>query len=421
MKARKDPKGRALRQGESYRKDGMYIYTYTNPFGKRSYVYSSDLGKLREKEEKLRKNQLDGLDVYTMQLADLNYVFDRYISNKTELRNNTYCNYVYTYNRYVRNTLGKRKIAEIKYSDILQFYKCLVEKHNMAVSTLESVHTVLHPTFALAVRDDIIRNNPTDGVMAEVKKKSWGRTGGARHALTLEQQTAFMDFLKTPEHHRWEPLFTVLLGTGCRISEVIGLRWEDIDLDKQIISINHGVTYYPRDPDTYVCKFEVALPKTEAGIRIIPMLPAVKEAFIEEKAIQDGLGIECMDEIDGMSGFIFCNRFGHLHNPAAINRVIKRITEDYNAIEMVKAKKQRREPVLIPRFSCHHLRHTFCTRFCERETNVKVIQAVMGHADITTTMNIYADVTEQAKKESFENLAKNLDIFGSNNKVCAVV
>ena len=96
--------------------------------------------------------------------------------------------------------------------------------------------------------------------------------------------------------------------------------------------------------------------------------------------------------------------------------MIKRITEDYNANEMVKAKKQRTEPVLIPHFSCHHLRHTFCTRFCERETNVKVIQAVMGHADITTTMNIYADVTEQAKKESFENLARNLDVFGSKKK-----
>ena len=89
-----------------------------------------------------------------------------------------------------------------------------------------------------------------------------------------------------------------------------------------------------------------------------------------------------------MTGFIFYNRFGKLHNPSALNRVIKRIYTDYNAEEIVKAAKEGRQPVLIPHFSCHHLRHTFCTRFCEHETNVKVIQSIMGHADITTTMDI---------------------------------
>ena len=112
-----------------------------------------------------------------------------------------------------------------------------------------------------------------------------------------------------------------------------------------------------------------------------------------------------------MTDFVFCNRFGNVHNPAAINRAIKRITENYNSKELVLAKKEKREPVLIPHFSCHHLRHTFCTRFCENETNVKVIQAVMGHKDISTTMNIYADVTDETKKESFKNLSRNLNVF----------
>ena len=105
-----------------------------------------------------------------------------------------------------------------------------------------------------------------------------------------------------------------------------------------------------------------------------------------------------------------------MHNPQALNRVIKRITEDYNTAEVVRAKREKREPILIPHFSCHHLRHTFCTRFCENETNVKVIQSVMGHADISTTLNIYAEATDRAKKESFENLARNLDVFGNRKK-----
>lgn len=88
--ARKDNKGRALRKGETQRKyDSMYIYTYTDPFThKRKYLYSKDLMDLREKEKNLLRDQLDGLDVYAAGNADLNYVFDRYISTKTELHCN---------------------------------------------------------------------------------------------------------------------------------------------------------------------------------------------------------------------------------------------------------------------------------------------------------------------------------------------
>ena len=112
-----------------------------------------------------------------------------------------------------------------------------------------------------------------------------------------------------------------------------------------------------------------------------------------------------------MTNFIFTNRFGNPHNPATVNRAIKRIVDAHNAQEEIKAKKQKREPVILPRFSCHIFRHTFASRFCENETNVKVIQQVMGHADVSTTMNIYAEVNDSTTRESLEKLAKNLDIF----------
>lgn len=410
-KARKDNRGRALRKGESQRQsDMMYVYAYTDPFGKRRYTYSKDLGKLREKEKRLLKDQLDGLDVYAAGNADLNFVFDRYISTKTDLRRTTYTNYTYMYDHFVRETFGKKKIGEIKYSDVLYFYYHLINERNLRINTLETIHTVLHPTFQLAVRDDIIRNNPSDGVMAQIKKKQ-GKNHGVRHALTIEQQRAFMNYTaSSPVFCHWTPLFTVLLGTGCRIGEVIGLRWQDVDFEKRLISINHSVTYYPRRTDTTRCEFAVSLPKTEAGIRTVPMMDAVYEAFQEEYKLQKENGFSSVT-LDGMEGFIFTNRFGNLHNPQAINRTIKRIRENYNAEEILKAKKEKREPIIIPHFSCHHLRHTFCTRFCENETNIKVIQAVMGHANIETTMDIYAEVTDMKKTEAIEKLSHNLDIF----------
>ena len=141
------------------------------------------------------------------------------------------------------------------------------------------------------------------------------------------------------------------------------------------------------------------------------MLDEVYEAFRLEKELQEAAGCKCNAEINGMSGFIFCNRFGNVRNPSVLNRTIKRMLKKYNAMEIDEAEKQGREPVIIPHFTCHHLRHTFCTRFCENETNVKVIQSVMGHADIATTMNIYAEVTDATKKEAFKNLSRNFNVF----------
>ena len=410
--ARKDPKGRALRKGEVYQKSrNLYVYTFTDPMGNRQYLYSKDLMELREKEKKLLKDQLDGLDIYSAGKSDINYVFDRYITYRTDLRRTTRSNYLYTYDHYVRDGFGRKMVGEIKYSDVLFFYTYLIEEHSLSISTIESVHSVLSPTFALAARDDIIRRNPCSGALAQVKK-SFGRTAGIRHALTVPQQRAFLNFLKeTDKYHRWLPIFTVLLGTGCRVGEVVGLRWEDVDLDEGLISINHSLTYYPRREDTTKCEHEVSLPKTESGIRTIPMLPEVQEAILLEKEQQDMIGIRCEREIDGMSGFIFCNRFGNVHNPSSLNRAIKRITDDYNSIEEVKAKKERREAIILPHFSCHHLRHTFCTRICESETNVKVIQSVMGHKDISTTLNIYADVHDAKKVESFKEISQTLKLF----------
>lgn len=127
-------------------------------------------------------------------------------------------------------------------------------------------------------------------------------------------------------------------------------------------------------------------------------IPDVAAAIEEEKKFQKFTGVFNDQTVDGMDGFIFCNRFGGMFNEASLNRALKRICGEYNRKEEVNAKREGRPAVLLPNFSCHVLRHTFCTRLCELETNVKVIQPFMGHADITTTMNIYADCTEDKKR-----------------------
>ena len=129
---RKDLRGRVLRKGESQRRsDERYVYTYTDPIGRRKYVYAQDLVTLREKEAQLMKDQMDGLDIYVAGKATVNFVFDSYMSLKNNLKPTTKSNYLYMYDRFIRDTLGKRNIAEIKYSDVVQFYNHSTKKQEL--------------------------------------------------------------------------------------------------------------------------------------------------------------------------------------------------------------------------------------------------------------------------------------------------
>lgn len=211
-----------------------------------------------------------------------------------------------------------------------------------------------------------------------------------------------MNYMANSEQYQhWYNFFTVLLGTGCRVGELIGLRWSDVDFEDNMIDINHNVVYYRGENGT--CGWVVNTPKTKAGKRYIPMLDVVRKALDEEYEWQLEYGFS-KSSVDGYSGFIFTNRFGNIHVPQTLNKAIVRIYTAYNEEELKKAKQEKRKAVLIPHFSCHHLRHTFCARFCESEANMKLVQEVMGHSDITTTMDIYAELSNQKKKEAFKLL-----------------
>lgn len=418
---RTDNKGRILKDNETQRKDGTYRFTYTDADGKRHDVYSRRLVptdrlppgckddlSLREKERKILRDLEDGIKATVENRATLNDLFNLYISNKPELKQSTRSNYLYMYKKYVQDDIGKKKISSIKYSDVKAYYNRLIRERGFKPNSMEIIHTIIHPVFTMAVRDGYIRINPATGAMAEIKKSNnWEKP--KRHALTKAEQAAFIDYIKSSKiYNHWLPLFTVLLGTGCRIGEVIGLRWEDCDFEDGIISINHNMVYRKYEGESKA-RFHIETPKTEAGTRIVPMLEEVKEALRTEWAKQEIIGFN-ESIIDGYTGFIFQNRYGDPLSPHSVNRAIDRICAAYIEDETIQADRDGRDPVLIRHFSAHNLRHTFCTRYCEVEKNIKAIQEIMGHADIETTMNIYAEATKEVKKQSFANLEGKIKI-----------
>lgn len=402
-KKRYDSKHRLLRTGETERTDGYYIYRWTTRDGRRHSCTATTLEALREKEDEIAKDKHDGIRAEVKNVT-INDIYNLWREIKRGLKDNTFQNYCYMYEQFVAEEIGKLRIQTLKKSDIKRFYNLLVDERELKISTVDNVHTVLHHVLTVAVDDGYLRTNVSDNVLKELKQARNLETD-KRKALTQAEQDLFLEFLqseKTPFHH-WYPIFAVMLGTGMRVGEVTGLRWCDIDLDKGIIDVNHTLVYYNHAENG--CYFNIHTPKTKAGTRQIPMLDYVKEAFLQEKQYQEDNHIQCNVTIDGYTDFIFVNRFGGVQHQGTLNKAIRRITRVCNEAQF---SKNSNPEVLLPRFSCHSLRHTFTTRLVEEGVNIKVVQDVLGHKDVKTTLNIYTDATQELKQREFETLQKKM-------------
>lgn len=249
---RKDSKGRILRNGEVQRRDGMYMFRYTDPDGKRKAVYSWKLvstdkvpeGKkcvmaLRDIERQIQRDLEDGIRAGEANTITVNALFKSFMDLRTDLKETTRCNYICLYDKQVRDELGGRKIRSVKFSDIQRLYMHMVQDLGLKASTVQSVHSILYQMFESAVMDNLIRVNPAANVLKSLRKMLLVEQE-KRHALTEEEQAKLIEYVyQSRIYCRLGTLFTVLLGTGMRIGEALGLRWCDCDFEKKLISVNH--------------------------------------------------------------------------------------------------------------------------------------------------------------------------------------
>lgn len=136
---------------------------------KRRFVYARTLDDLREKEKRIQKDKCDGIKTEA-RYTTIDELFDLWANMKRGLKNNTFENYKYMYNTFVRPVIGSKRISTLKKSDIKKYYNYLIDERNLKPSTIDNIHTVLHQVLQIAVDDDFIRNNPSDNVLRELKK-----------------------------------------------------------------------------------------------------------------------------------------------------------------------------------------------------------------------------------------------------------
>lgn len=392
---RRDNKGRKLFNGESQRKDGKYEYKYHDAWGKRKTVYSWKLtptdrvpaGKrddisLREKIKQIQKDlnsniTPDGGNFTVLELVE------KYISQKTGVRHNTRANYNFVVNVIKKEAFGQKRIDKIKVSDAKEWLIKMQQIDGRGYSSIHTIRGVVRPAFQMAVDDDLLVKNPFGFQLNTVVVND----SVTREAITRKQERDFLEFVKNDKHFcKYYDGIYILFKTGLRISEFVGLTKKNLDFENSRIIVDHQLQR------TRDMKYIIEDTKTESGERMVPMTPEVKEAFQRILANRQNPKIEPM--VDGYSGFLFLDKNGRPMVALHWEKYFQHIREKYNKIYRVQ----------MPKVTPHVCRHTFCSNMAKSGMNPKTLQYIMGHSDISVTLNVYTHLNYDDAEEEMQKV-----------------
>ena len=395
---RRDNKGRKLFNGESQRKDGKYEYKYQDAWGKRKTVYSWKLtptdrvpvGKrddisLREKIKQIQKDlnsniTPDGGNFTVLELVE------KYISQKTGVRHNTRSNYKFVVNVIKKEAFGQKRIDKIKVSDAKEWLIKMQQIDGRGYSSIHTIRGVVRPAFQMAVDDDLLVKNPFEFQLNTVVVND----SVTREAITRQQERDFLEFVKNDKHFcKYYDGIYILFKTGLRISEFVGLTKKNLDFENNRIIVDHQLQR------TRDMKYIIENTKTESGERMVPMTPEVKEAFQRILANRKKPKVEPM--VDGYSGFLFLDKNGRPMVALHWEKYFQHIREKYNKIYRVQ----------MPKVTPHVCRHTFCSNMAKSGMNPKTLQYIMGHSDISVTLNTYTHLNYDDAEEEMQKVVES--------------
>ena len=382
---RKDKKGRIFRSGEGQRPNKTYFYRYHRSGDKKwSYVYAPTLEELRQKEEVIQRDLLDGIDYADGEITVAELV-DRYINLRRGLKENSMRAYGSAINRIHTDPFGSRMIRSVRLSDGKGWFVSLHDK-GLKQNTIGILQSVLRPAFEMAVDDDMIRKNPFKFKLSDVIPND----AYVRSALTKAQQERYLQFIRDHGKDNYYDDIVILLGTGLRVSELYGLTKADIDFDRRCIHINKQLCRTADKP------YFIAPPKTSSGNRSIPMTDTDYMAFRRVLENRGHPKVEVM--VDGYSGFLFLDKDG---KPKVAMHL-----ENY--MRGMQRKYIKKHGNTLSRVTPHVLRHTFCTNMQQAGIDIKSLQYLMGHSNASVTLDVYTHSDFESAERAFRQITEAL-------------
>lgn len=387
---RRDNRNRILRNGETQRSDGKYCYKYVDRFGKQKFIYSwkltptdkTPVGKrdgpcLRDKIAELEMKNIKYGSTIESELSFLQIV-DKYMKALTEKNPNSgsYCNWFYKLMKAI--PLTSIPISDFSKRDAKDILRECIIQHNYKQSTIKTIKNMCHGVCTFAISNDFIESNAFDFNLKEIMRLN---QSSKKTAISPQQKDDFMNFLiKDKVYSKYYHMINLLFETGLRVSEFCGLTTDDIDLDNKKLFVRKQLLMCPN--------VHISGLKTKSANRIIPLSnSAINSLKVLLKNRKNTI------KIDGFNKFIVHTKNKSPCTASGIGKLFQRITKSYT-----------KETEDVIKLTPHICRHTFCSNLIRKGISPKVLQKLMGHSNISTTLNIYTTLTSDDVLEEFERI-----------------
>ena len=375
----KDLRGKELGVGISQRKDGLYTGRFTDSMGRRKQKYFKKLQECRkwiaDAQFEDEHGNINASGDMTVDAWFEYWIND--IKGKT-IRWSTLRSYQDRYKKNIKEVIGNMVISDIKPMHCQNILN-IMDSEGYAGSSMERTKATMSAMFSDALENRLITSNPvTKGVKCPKKPEKNTKV------LTLDEQNRFLDAAKDRANYFH---FLFILQTGVRSSELRGLQWDDMDFKDRIIHIRRNVTH-----DSNNSRFITGELKTSSGERDIPMTQKAYDLLMSIKRNKEGQRQKVISF--EFANHVFLNHNGNLIPNSNYDRCLERICNKAG----------------IKKISMHTLRHSFATRCIESGMKPKTLQKILGHANISMTMDLYVHVTEDEKQKEMQKFEELYNI-----------
>jgi len=354
---------------------------------KRKFFYGKTKKEVHEKMINVQSKLLTGSYVESTKLTLSDWLYtwlDTY--KKNDLRARTYQSYEYLIRIHINPHLGNIQLKNLNHEQIQNFYNFLSSKGRidgkggLSPKTIKNIHTLLHEVLEKAVQTQKIYTNVAK--TANLPKKE-------NKEIKILSKDDQLLFLKVVNSNRLGIAFIVSLATGLRVGELLGLRWEDVDMDNNILNVNQTIGRVKLFDENSSVKSKLAFgePKTAAGKRSVSIPPCVTEQLKKHKKKQNEERL-VFDGVFNEHNLVFCSQIGIPIDPKNLDRTFKSLLK--------KAE--------LEKTNLHALRHTYATRLLEANEHPKTVQELLGHSTISTTLDIYSHVNSELKHSAAKKI-----------------
>ena len=391
----KNLKGKECGKGICQRKDEKYAARYTGKNGKRREKHFLTLPEAKNWLADMQYE--DKHDVYNPSSEmTVDAWFEFWITNLiADLSPNTRRNYRERYEYNIQPVIGTMRLCDVK----PMHRKIVLNRMDAtyAGSTIRQTYIAMGTMFRAAVMNDMITKHPMDGV----RYTKPVRAANDIKFLTVEDQEIFLEAAKRSHNYRQ---YVLLLETGLRTSELIGLTWDAIDWKKRTLTVNKTLEY--RHKEGY---WRAGPPKTATSYRTIPLTnrayDVLKECYDERHTRKESETLsqilEYIDRRTGQTGYLLMRDLVFINYRTG--EPAKNSSYDTHLYKLCDEAK-------IKRFCMHALRHTYASRAIESGMQPKVLQKLLGHASIKTTMDRYVHVTDTSLTNAVKQFEESTNI-----------